>query len=286
MNSSFLRLLPFVIYNDFLQRLNITPKRHIANLDLLPPDSLLRFASNQYSQSGQDGILCHLIDILHLDRPTFMEFGAWDGEYLSNCRTLLDAGSKGLMVELDSSRFCQLSQLASRQPTLQVCLTEVGQSYPHRWSDIFQNFFPNTLPNILSIDIDGLDLEVFLAGNALPDILVIEGGSAFHPCISSPSPSPSNGYQHPFGYIYNQLIACGMTPVCFCQDTFAVRTDLLDHMSLDITTYSAEELFSHYWTSLPFHNRAYVLYKRATDTFISDFEASHHNCMQSSSFAF
>ncbi len=285
-STSFLQALFYVAFNDILQRLKITPKRVLANQELLPADSLLHFAANTYSQSGQDGILTHLRTLLDINCPTFMEFGAWDGEYLSNCRSLLDSSCEGLMVELSPQRFSKLCKLASNYPTLKTSLAKISHTYPFRWSDIYSNYFPGAVPNILSIDIDGFDLEVFLSSSAIPDILIIEGGSAFHPCICSPSPDPSNGYQHPLGYIFRSLLDHGMTPVCFCQDTFAIRTDIIVSTNVVLPTYNAEELFSHYWSSLSVRDQSYVLYKRATDPFVRNFEQSFLSLIERSSFKF
>lgn len=50
---------------------------------------LLDYMWNKYSQAGQDGIIKHIFKTLNIQSGHFVEFGAWDGIYLSNYRKLI-----------------------------------------------------------------------------------------------------------------------------------------------------------------------------------------------------
>ena len=44
----------------------------------------LNYASNTFSQFGDDGIINQLLKELNIDTGVVVEFGAWDGLYCSN----------------------------------------------------------------------------------------------------------------------------------------------------------------------------------------------------------
>ena len=46
--------------------------------------SLNNFRKNIYSQDGEDGVIDEIFNRLAISKGTFVEFGAWDGKYLSN----------------------------------------------------------------------------------------------------------------------------------------------------------------------------------------------------------
>lgn len=102
-----------------------------------------------------------------------MEFGAWDGKHLSNCRHLYENGWKGCFIEGNKSRFLDLKK-----------------NYIHDNNVVLLNVFvdqeDNTLDNILSknnivkldllsIDIDGKDLMSWKTLTKIkPKVVVIE----------------------------------------------------------------------------------------------------------------
>lgn len=102
-----------------------------------------------------------------------MEFGAWDGKHLSNCRHLYENGWKGCFIEGNKSRFLDLKK-----------------NYIHDNNIVLLNIFvdsqDNTLDKILSknniieldllsIDIDGKDLLSWKTLTKIkPKVVVIE----------------------------------------------------------------------------------------------------------------
>ena len=67
---------------------------------------LLNFSYNVYSQDGEDGILKRIFDVLSDRHRYFVEFGAWDGKYLSNCCNLIhESGWSGCFIEGDGRKF-------------------------------------------------------------------------------------------------------------------------------------------------------------------------------------
>ena len=64
-------------------------------------NDLTSFKYNKYSQRGHDGIIEKIMKELSIENGFFIEFGGWDGIYLSNCRNLFECGWNGCFIEAD-----------------------------------------------------------------------------------------------------------------------------------------------------------------------------------------
>lgn len=123
--------------------------------------ALLAHAGNITSQSGEDGILLHVLNRLRVCDHWCVEFGAWDGKHLSNTFNLVAAENyRGVLIEQDSRKFEQLTsqyQYRDRIIAINAC---VGFS-PNDGLDVLIKPLP--VPHefdLLSIDIDGNDYHV------------------------------------------------------------------------------------------------------------------------------
>ena len=68
--------------------------------------TMLKYRKNVYSQNGEDGILEEVIKKLNIHNGTFVEFGAWDGKYLSNTYYFYEKFNfSGVYIEYDSEKF-------------------------------------------------------------------------------------------------------------------------------------------------------------------------------------
>lgn len=128
---------------------------------------------NSYAQFSEDLFLANIFKQKNIKKGFFLEFGAWDGKHLSNCRHLYENGWKGCFIEGNKSRFLDLKK-----------------NYIHDNDVILLNIFVNqdhnTLDNILSknniseldllsIDIDGKDLlSLKTLTKIRPKVIVIE----------------------------------------------------------------------------------------------------------------
>jgi hypothetical protein len=73
--------------------------------------SLNDFKYDVYSQNGEDGIIEEIINRLPNDKLDYwcVEFGAWDGVYLSNtCNLIRHSNYKAVLIEADKKRYTQL----------------------------------------------------------------------------------------------------------------------------------------------------------------------------------
>lgn len=147
------------------------------------PAPLSEFASDTYSQFGEDGIIRECLSRIAAVKPIdkwCVEFGAWDGVHLSNtCRLIREEGYSAVMVEGSEARFREL----------QVNHPEDRVHKIRRWVTLsgdgrLENILAETpLPrdfDLLSIDIDGCDWHVWHSIEAYrPKMVVIE----FNPTI-------------------------------------------------------------------------------------------------------
>ena len=59
----------------------------------------LKYAKNLYSQNGEDGIIEKILDDLDIKKGIVIEFGAWDGIYISNIYNLWKYGNfNGILI--------------------------------------------------------------------------------------------------------------------------------------------------------------------------------------------
>jgi hypothetical protein len=145
--------------------------------------SLGIFARNDYSLAGEDGIIEHILEVLPpvADRWC-VEFGAWDGEHLSNTAALIKYRNySAVLIEPDPSRFKRL-KIKLSQYTKVICQQGFVEFDPPDSLDerLAQTAIPHEF-DLLSIDIDGNDYHVWAACKCYrPRVVVIE----FNPTIA------------------------------------------------------------------------------------------------------
>jgi hypothetical protein len=141
---------------------------------------LLDYRRNIYSQNGEDGIIEAIFETIGIVKFTCCEFGAWDGVHLSNCKNLIDNGWSAVMIESDQLRYQDLIKtyykndrvksvnvlVDNSQNSLQVILNKCDVAY-----DL----------DFLSVDIDGLDYEIFEGIDISPRLICIEVNAGHNP---------------------------------------------------------------------------------------------------------
>jgi|TARA_B110000503_G_C7121780_1_gene402821 hypothetical protein len=141
------------------------------------------FQKNIYSQNGEDGVIAEILHRISkessLDRWC-VEFGAWDGVYLSNtCKLIREDGYKAVLIEGDSKKVAQLKKNLPQNNVIKIC-----RFINFEGKDTLDNVLSETpIPHdfdFLSIDIDGVDYHIFDGlKKYYPKILCIE----FNPTI-------------------------------------------------------------------------------------------------------
>jgi hypothetical protein len=244
-----------------------------------PESSFLQYYANKYSQVGQDGIIEELVRRLGISRGTFCEFGAWDGCHLSNARKLIEEGWQGVFIEGDPNRFQSLIQ---NYPSPQIVKINEWVGYSSSAKSVGRSLDELLLENVSSqyiknldlliIDVDGVDLEIALSSNVRPKVMLLEGGSSFVPTINAPFPYAEDNFQHPLEYIVCEMLKIGYIPICFHQDLFLIRQDLVDQVLMGKQIVNSKELFIQSFYFLPRRERRYQMLKRLESPYLRDFE--------------
>jgi len=130
-----------------------------------PFDWLAAYASNVYSQAGEDGILTAILDKFPQDRltRTCVEIGSADGVFMTNTRALVEQrGYRAAWLEKDADAATHAHRQlvkAGLDSRVEVCVGEVNV---RSIADMLKNF---PAPDVLRIDTDGQELNLW---NALP----------------------------------------------------------------------------------------------------------------------
>lgn len=201
-------------------------------LKKLSPNSLNRNAFMVYSQFGEDGIIEEIFRRLNINNGFFIEFGAYDGMYLSNTRYLWEKGWSGVMIEASPTLFEQLKENYKEAKNV-LCLHEFVTPEDNNpqgptLDKIAEKYFPEQEVDFLVIDIDGLDFEIFKNLKIRPKVISIECNLFWHPLFTKEVPAAvsSNNLQQPLAVVIELARSKGYEPVCQTINLFLVRRDL------------------------------------------------------------
>ena len=202
--------------------------------------NLKQYSHNVYSQNGEDGILDEIIKRLNFKKNKSnwcVEFGAWDGIYLSNTFNLVKSGWNAIYIEGDKNKFKDLLKTKAKNPKI----TAINKYVSKERSSILSldNILKSTdLPKdfeVLSIDIDSFDLEVWEAVSTYsPKIVVIEINSAYLPgIIKWHSGKNSNVNGNSFSATLKVGRDKGYELICHTGNMIFLRQDLIDKIKID-----------------------------------------------------
>lgn len=147
------------------------------------PTWLLDHQKTVYSQTGEDGIIEKILELLPGKDNWCVEFGAWDGISLTNTRNLLETKNySGVLIEAAKDRFLNLQRNYAHRKDVYPINRFVGFSADDSLDQIL-SATPIPLDfDFLSIDIDGNDYHVWEAFSKYrPKALVIE----YNPTIAT-----------------------------------------------------------------------------------------------------
>ena len=204
-------------------------------------DDLNTYSYNNFSQNGEDGILEEIfnrLEIFDLKSVWCVEFGAWDGIYLSNTFNIVKKGCNAIYIEGNKIRFKELLKTQKKYPKIIAINEEVSHKRLSKKS--LDNILKKTkIPkdfDILSIDIDSFDLliwESFI--NYQPKVVVIEINSSYPPGIKK---WHSNKYKNANGNSFSATLKVGENKgyklVVHSGNMIFVRNDLLNKIKIDL----------------------------------------------------
>ena len=246
----------------------------------ITPNSLLFYSANIHSQRGQDGILAEVFRRLGIGTGTFVEFGAWDGVYLSNCRYLFEKGWKGVFIEADRERYHKLTRVYADVPDVVTINALVGAPRlglgRKNLAQLLEESGVNTnTVTFVSIDVDGLDLELFSDLGVKPPVVLLEGGFNWSPYFDRRVGVgiARQNMQQPLPTIVRTVCELGYSPVCFYQDTYLVRCDLAVRVSSCVN--DAVALYRDAYFFMNDEHRERLISIRATSGIIRELEREY-----------
>ncbi|HEY8211348.1 MAG TPA: hypothetical protein VIG99_27885 [Myxococcaceae bacterium] len=146
-----------------------------------PANPLAEYASSVRSQTGEDGVIRRVFDLIGTGSRYCVDVGAGDGELWSNSWALLvQQGWSGLVVEANPRLFERLrARYAGRPEVAALCRFMDGRGEGSLEAALEQADAPGEI-DLLSIDIDGLDWYVWRSlGRFRARVVVIE----FNPTV-------------------------------------------------------------------------------------------------------
>jgi hypothetical protein len=142
--------------------------------------SLLDYATDEYSQNGDDGIIERIFSVISDAPGLCCEFGAWDGIHFSNTRALILRGWRAVMIEADPEKFRQL-EANYRENDRVVCVRRMVGEGPNSLDAILADNRVGDRLDFLSIDVDGLDYFILESLEVRPVCIAVEVNAGHAP---------------------------------------------------------------------------------------------------------
>ena len=188
---------------------------------------LLDHAANRFSQNGEDGVIARLFELIGTESRAACEFGAWDGIHFSNTRALLLDGWSGVMIEADPAKYEQLVKTYADRDDV-WCLNAMVGTGENSLPELLRRAGAPTELDLLSIDIDGLDYEVFETMEMRPRAVVVEVNAGHPPDTDTPVPRDvaANNVGQPLARFVALGQRLGYRFVAYTGNAIFVRSDI------------------------------------------------------------
>ena len=181
-----------------------------------------------YDYNQNDHLIREIFRRMNISEGVCVEFGAWDGLYNSNTKNLIDEGWYSIQIEPDVPKFQELQRTYAGNDRV-TCVNKFINTTDSLFDDVMA---PPVLPpdrhiDFCSIDIDGLDLEVFETfERTLPSVVCIEGGQMLHPLHERVPPHiAQNNIQQSLSTMNSVFSQKGYRVICSYQDSFFVKEE-------------------------------------------------------------
>jgi hypothetical protein len=154
-----------------------------------------KYAKNEkFSQNGEEGILIEVLKRLKIDTGNCVEIGGNDGRWLSNTALLIENGWTGKFIEADFDLWQNcVANWKGNDKVRAVCSFVSADNV---------NAFVDADCDVLSVDTDGKDYEIFKALEAKPKVIIIE--------IDSSIPPDADRYNKEGGAGYLPMVKLGI----------------------------------------------------------------------------
>jgi hypothetical protein len=212
--------------------------------------SILIHKQNVYSQNGEDGIIAFILARMNITtNGRFVEFGAWDGIFLSNTYQLFKEHNwSGVYIEADEVKYAQLCYNFKDYKNRIDCVNAyVGFGKTDTIDHVIDaSHFKDKEIDLLSIDVDGLDYNIFEKMERYsPKIICIEVNAGHSPLYDQVIPIhvAQNNIGQSMKVISDLAARKGYFPLCYTGNLFLIKNEYrylfiefikpLDEMYLD-----------------------------------------------------
>lgn len=201
-------------------------------------ESCLKLKKNVFSQNGEDGIIEYIFSKMNIKNGNFIEFGAWDGVYLSNCYKLFLENWSGIYIEANNIKYQQLVKNFERYDRVTCVNAIVGFDEQNNLDTIIEKSkHANTNFDFISIDVDGLDYYILKAMDKyLPKVICIEVNAGHHPLYDKEIP-PNIAYNN-IGQSMKIISDYAKTkdyfPLCYTGNLFLIKNEYMHLFDDDI----------------------------------------------------
>ena len=159
---------------------------------------LLDHKYDVYSQTGEDGIISKILEIIPENDKWCVELGAWDGEYLSNTKYLIKSQDySAILIEGDKTKFRELQHNYSLHKNVITINQFVGFNKENNLDIILSKTLIPLNFDLLTIDIDGNDYHIWDSLTKYkPKVVIIEFNQTFPthiPFVQPANPSINHG---------------------------------------------------------------------------------------------
>lgn len=184
------------------------------------------FGKDVFSQNGEDGMIAEIVGRIGIEKGSVIEFGAHNGVYCSNSRALILKGWKGYLIEGDPNLFRQLYALYKRpsnisfdQPSHQIHDVALHNSM------VTPENVNTVLPkecDVLSIDVDGIDYNIWKAWQGAAKVVIIEINSSLD-SLNTLAGDPVRGSSYMTMVVLG--ISKGYKLLCHCGNLIFIRNE-------------------------------------------------------------
>jgi hypothetical protein len=129
--------------------------------------------NKKFSQNGEELILEEVLKRLKIETGHTVEIGGHNGRYLSNTALLIENGWTGKFVEADFDLWQECCKNWAHNKNVKCVCSFVNEQNV--------NAFVDADCDVLSIDTDGKDFDIFKAMEAKPKVVIIEIDSSIPP---------------------------------------------------------------------------------------------------------
>ena len=168
------------------------------------------YENNVFSQTGEDGIIVEILNRIGMKNKYAVEFGGWDGVYLSNIRNLIvNHGYGGMFIEGDPERSAECRENYKEYKNVTSACGFVGFVQNKKLDQFLAEDNAPVDFDFLVIDIDGFDYHIWDSLKKYkPRIVMIEINPTIHNDIMYINPRTE---EHFMGTSAAAMVALGHT---------------------------------------------------------------------------